>query len=383
MGAKQNSYDYQNLVRDVIEVFNQLRVSYPSLISLVKTGPVARNTKHEWTEDALVPTSTAITSFGTDGDGTVFNVSSSAGLRVGSVVRFESSAGASKTEQAQVSVINSATQITIVRDYGSTTGVTLLVGDIIKLVSSPINEGTEAGDSDGQEPTMAYNFTQIFDRVAKVTKTGQNVDIYGLGDVLDYQVQVKMSEIIREMNSGLIYGRRVERTSTVAGTAGGILQFMEGGNIDTTGGAISATIINNILEAIFNDGGFSNNYAIVCNQNQARKISAFNTSGSNPVVQKAESDRNFGGYVSMFTGDLPVMDGFRAAIVVEPNFPADQLAVVDMNSVELNWLQNRSITDEDASPAGADYVRRRILGEATYTIKNGTKQHGLATGLTI
>jgi hypothetical protein len=381
--AVEKSYEYQNLIRDVVETFNQLLVSFPSLISLVQTGPNATNTKHEWLEDSLAPTSTTITSFDTDGDGTGINVASTAGMRVGSILRFTSALDATRTEQVQVASVDSATALTVTRDYGGTTGVTLVVGDNVYLVSSPLNESTEAGDGVGQEPTTAYNFTQIFERVAKVSLTGQNVDMYGLGNALNYQVKVVMDQIVREMNAALIYGRRVERTSSVAGTSGGILQYLEGGNIETTGGAITPTIINNMLEAIFADGGFSNNYAIVCAENQARKISAFNTAGANPVIQKSESDRNFGGYVSTFTGDLPVMSGFRAAIVVEPNFLADQVAIVDMNSVELNWLQNRSIKDVDATPNGADFVRRRVLGESTFSIKNGTKQHALATGLTV
>ena len=381
--ATEKSYEYQNIVRDVTEAFNQLLVSFPSLISLIPTGPNARATKHEWLEDSLSPTSTTIGSFDTDGDGTGINVVSTAGIRAGSILRFTTAADVTRTEQVQVTSVDSATDLTVVRDYGGTTGVTLVVGDNVYLVSSPLNESTEASAADGQEPTMAYNYTQIFDRAAKVSLTGQNVDIYGLGDALNYQVKVMMDQIVREMNAAAIYGRRVARSSSAQGTAGGLLQFIEGGNIETTGGAISPTIINNMLESIFSDGGFSNNYAIVCAENQARKISAFNTSGSNPVIQKSESDRNFGGYVSTFTGDLPVMSGFQASIVVEPNFLADQIAIVDLNSVEMNWLQNRSIKDFDATPNGADFVRRRILGEATFTIKNGTKQHALATGLTV
>ena len=381
MGNLDDSYDYQNLVRDVVEVFDQLRVSFPSLISMIPTGPVARATKHEWLEDSLSPSASAIASFDTDGDGTGINLVSTAGIRAGSILRFSKATGATVTEQVQVASVDSATALTVVRDYGGTTGATLVVGDVAKLVSSPLNESTEAGSSDGQEPTMAYNYTQIFERAAQISKTGQNVDIYGLGDALNYQVNAKMTQIVREMNSALIYGRRVARSSSTQGSAGGILQYLESGNIDATGGPISPTIINNMLEAIFQDGGFSNNYAIVCAENQARKISAFNTSGSNPVISKSADDRTFGGYVSSFTGDLPVMNGFQAKIVVEPNFLADQIAIVDLNSVEMNWLQNRSIKDEDATPNGADFVRRRILGEATFSIKNGTKQHALATGL--
>ena len=381
--ANGYSYEYQNKVRSVVEVFDQLRQSYPTLISLIPNGVMTTSTKEEWLEDSLTPTSTTITSFDTDGDGTGINVASTAGMRAGAILRFTTSADVSRTEQVQIASVDSTTALTVTRDYGSTTGVTLVVGDKVFLLSSPLNEKSEAGTSSGQEPDMVYNYTQIFERIADISRTAQAVKKYGIEDALDEQVQVKLTEIMRELNNAAIYGRRVERTSSVNGTMGGLLQYMESGNIETTGGGITSAIINNMLESIFNDGGFSNNYALLCAENQARKISALNTSGSNPMVQKVESDRNLGGYISTFTGDLPVMDGFQAKIVVDPNFPKDQVAIVDMNRIELAWLTDSELRDFDATPNGYDGFKRRVLGEATIRIKNGKEAHALAKGLTV
>jgi hypothetical protein len=377
------SYEYQNGVRSVVEIFDQLRASFPTLISLVPTGTDCTATKCEWLEDSLSPVATTIASFDTDGDGTGINLTSTAGMRAGAILRFTTVADVSRTELVQITSVDSATDLTVVRDYGSTTGVTLVVGDKVYLTSSPLNEKTTASSQAGQEPDMAYNYTQIFERVADISRTAQAINIYGLGNALDYQVQVKLTEIMREMNAALLHGVRVARSSSAQGTAGGLLSYMASGNIETTGGVISSTILNNMLEAIFDDGGFSNNYAIVCAENQARKISALNTSGSNPMVTKVESDRNLGGYISQFTGDLPVMNGFNAKIVVDPNMLKDQVAIVDLNKVEIAWLASSRLNDVDSTPPGADYFSRRILGEATFRIKNGTKAHAKATGLTV
>lgn len=376
-----DSYDYQNQVRDVNEIFDILRASAPALISLVRTGKDALATKHEWMEDSLSPTSSTIGSFDTDGNGVGINLVSTAGIRAGSVLRFTSALDATRTEQVQVTTVDSATDLTVVRDYGGTTGVTLVVGDNSYLVSSPKGESTEAQTGTSKEPGMQYNFTEIFDRSAEISKTAEAVRLYGLTNALEYQTEAKMKEIMWEVNNALIYGRRVQRTAAAQGTAGGILQYLESGNIDTTGGGINATILNNILESIFQNGSVSDSLVILANENQARKISALNTSGSNPQVQKAEADRNLGGYISTFTGDLPIQKGFKAQIVVEPNFLKDQVAILDMNSIELNYLRN--FEDKDATPAGADYFRRRILGELSFTVKNGTKSCGLATGLDV
>jgi len=378
------SYEYQNLVRDLSGVFSQMIASYPFFISLVKMGSPAINTKVEWLEDSLSPTQTTIASFDTDGDGTGVNVVSTAGMRAGALLRFTTAADVSRTEICKIDSVDSATDLTLTRDYGASTGVTLVVGDKVHLVSSPLNEKTTASAQAGQEPDVAYNYTEIFERTADISGTSQAIKIYGLEDALDYQVQNKMKEIMWEMNSAAIYGRRVVRAAAENGSMGGILQFMESGNITAVGGAIGESDINDALEDIFEDGGYSNNYVILCSENQARRISAFNTAGSNPmVIDQRSDDMTYGHYISKFVGDLPVQKGFTANIVVDPNFLKDQVAIIDMNSLELRPIVGRNLQDFDATTPGMDGYARRILGEYTLVVKNGTKAHALLTGLTV
>jgi len=385
--ANGYSYEYQNTIRSVVELFDRLVASAPTFLSLIPRGPNAMATKEEWLEDSLSPVSSTIASFDTDGDGTGINLASTAGIRAGAILRVTTSADVSRTEQVKVASVDSATDLTVVRDYGSTVGETFVVGDKVYLVSSPLNEKTEAGSGNGQEPDMAYNYVQIFERIADISRTAQVVKKYGMASGIDYQVGVKLQELAYELNNAAIYGRRVVRSSTENGTMGGILQYMESGNIETTGGAISETIINNMLEAIFDDGAFSNAYALLCAENQARKISAFNTSGTNPIVQIQQTPQQFTGhYTSDFVGDIPVFKdrgGFRATIVVDPNFPKDQVAIVDLTRVDWAWLEDSPLVDRDATPPGFDGIKRRILGEATLRVKNGQQAHALATGLTV
>lgn len=377
------SYEYQNLIRSVIEIFDQLRASDPTFIGLIPTGVDATNTKEEWLEDELTPVESTIGSFDTDGDGTGINLVSTTGLRIGSILRVTTAADVSRTELVQVVTVDSSTELTTTRDYGGSAGETFVVGDKVLLVSSPLNEKTDPGSGTGQEPEVAFNYTQIFERIAEVSGTAEEVKKYGMASAINYQVANKIHEITRELNSSAIYGRKVIRASGVQGTLGGILSFMDSGNIETTGGAINITILNNMLEAIFNDGASSNNYIILCAENQARKISALNTTGSNPVVSKDRTDRTLGGFVSTFVGDLPAQNGFTAPIVVDRNFAKDQIAIIDMNRIELAWLTNRRLKDIDATLPGFDGVKRRILGEVTIRIKNGTKAHAKATGLNV
>jgi len=376
------SYEYQNLVRNVMETFIQLVKSQPTFLSLIPVGAPALAKKEEWPEDEIEPVETAVVDFDSDGDGTGVNVTSTAGMRAGTILRFTTAADVSETEQCRVVSVDSATDLTLERDYAGTAGITLVATDKVFVVSSPRNESTEAGNDGGQEPLLAHNFTEIFDRTAKISKTAQTIKIYGLEDALQYQVANKLMDIAYEMNTSAIHGTKLARSAATEGTSGGILSFMVGGNIETTGGAISAVILNNMLEAIFLDGATSNNYALLCPENQARAISGFNSAGDNPIISVPQSPEQFTGhYISRFVGDLPVAKGFTAPIIVDPNMPKDQVAIVDMNRVEWAWL--RSLEDEDATPKGADFFARRILGEVTLRIKNGTQAHAKAVGLDV
>jgi hypothetical protein len=375
------SYDFLNKIRDVDEVFRQLVSSAPIFLSLIGQGPQATNTKHEWMEDSVAPITSAIASFDTDGDGTGVNVANTSGLVAGSIVGFRKATGASLTEICKVASVDSGTALTLVRDYGSSTGVTLVVGDVLFLISSPKTSGTDATPDLGQEAGTMFNYVEIFDRTAKVSKTSEAVKMYGVSSAINTQVEFQMKNIAYNLNNAAIYGRKVARSASENGTMGGILQFLEGGISETTGGAISSTILNNVLEQIYGNGAFSPRLALLMNTNQARKVSTFLTAANQPVIQKVDAPTQSAGFaIDTFRGDLPTASGqFTTNVVVDPNFPKDQIAVVDMNKVEINAL--RTMTDENAAQNGSDYFARRILLETTMTVKDGKTAHGLITGL--
>lgn len=376
-----NSYDLNLPVRSVQEAFDMMVQSRPTFLSLIRKGAAARATKEEWLEDSMTPLSTGITSFGTDGDGTVINVASTAGMVVGQLLRFESATGADRGEIAKIASIASTTQMTIVRDYGASVGATLVSTDTVYRVSSPKNEATSGTAGASREPTTNYNYTQIFDRMAQLSKTAIAIAQYGSANAMAYQISKELLDINYEINSQLIYGERVERSSTVPGSFGGMIAFTRSGNIDTTGSTISAAIINNMFKLMFDDGAGLGNYALLCNANQARRISAFNTAGTNPIVSVPFGTTSTGGYISQFIGDLPSMNGFSAKIVVEPSFPKDKVMLVDLNKIELAYL--RPFASTNAAAEGDDFIAERVLGELTVRIKDGTKAHAVATGLTI
>jgi len=118
---------------------------------------------------------------------------------------------------------------------------------------------------------------------------------------------------------------------------------------------------------------------LVMNSNQARKLSLLNTSGTNPIVQQAYDDRSVGRYVTKVIGDLP---GSIQNIVVEPMMPKDCIFLLNTDMIKVCYMQPMTLTDAKTSDA-EDYEMKRLLTEFTFEIHNGTKAHGLISGLNV
>ena len=387
MTGFQQSYDYQNTVRDLSDIFQTVVKEIPVLYALIGSprfgldgSPLkATSTKHEWLEDSIAPQKWEVNAQRNIGSGTLVLVST-AGVKGGMVLGFESATGASKTVQLIVTAVTNATNLAVAV-YGATTDVQLVATDKVRLIALPKNESTDPDPTAGYEPVPEYNYTQIFDRTAKVSKTAETVKKYGLSSALNYQVKMKLQELAYELNNSLIYGRRVLRDASNPGSMGGILYFLESGSnnqIDAAGNPITQTILNNAFEQGYGNGAMGMR-TLLCNVNQARKLSAFNTQGNNPLIMRDE--KTAGSFVMQFVSDIPVgQNGMISQIVVDQAFPKDKIALIDTSDLAIAPL--RAFTDADATPNGSDYFARRILGELTAEIKNKSTHHMLINGLT-
>jgi len=376
-----NSYEYQNKIRDLSEAFNQIVQKSPVLSFMVANSGIAYNTKHEWLEDVISQQGTVLTAWYTAADGSL-TVDDSSFAQVGDILIAELSTGASTTVQWKVDAVVDANTLTVSVLTGST-DEDVANGAKIKLISRPRQEGSSPVFENGTEPSVEYNYTQIFDRSAKVSKTSNAISMYGIENALDYQVQNQLKYLAMELNNAIIHGIRAERTVSEQGRLWGILYFLQnatGNKVDASWGALSATILNNAFEKGYNNGATNMN-TIMCNTTQARKISALNTSGDNPIIQRG--DTQAGGYVMSFVSDLPVAGGLVSNIVVDQSFPQDKVALLDMSKIKLATLQWRQMQDFDATNPGVDFVSRRIIGEMTLEMKNAGESHILINDLSL
>ena len=370
------TYSFQNLRRDLSEVFATIVAGSPTFISKIPIVGQARHYKHEWVEDVIQPTEDALDGAILDSDTTI-TVDDGSKFKVGMIIGF-----VGYDEQMKITAI-SGNDLTVTRGYGGTTAVAMDDDTVVRILYIPAAEGSEPGDDNWEEPGTEYNYTQIFTRTIRVSNTARNSRHLVFEDLIDRGVRDGLIQLEMEMNHAAIYGRRYADTSdpSVPRTLGGVIYFIDqpdGNTHDASGAELTTTMMNDILEEIAKDGGQPN--LILVGTKQARKISSFNlTSGSAPIVRTRMTDSRTCSAVYEFVGGLPL--GMIETIVVDVNFPDDKVMFLDSRKLALVPMENRGLSDFDATPTGADFTARRILGEYTLEVRNAKQAHGLIKNL--
>jgi hypothetical protein len=360
MSQTTNSYSYVNLRRDLAGAMAIIMANSPSLLSIIPVSTrQATQNKFEWPELVMAAESDTLTGAITN-IATVVPVTNGAAFKAGMILAFES-----YDEVMKVTAV-AANNLTVTRGYGGTTPVAMNSGTLTRIIDKPENEASDAGDDAGSLPGSAFNYTQIFSHTAKVSSNTINGAIDGIDNALDFQVQNSLQIIARRMNNSIIYGRGVARSVTEPGTMSGLFQLIT--NVSNAAAAsITADSLNNAIETVVKNGGSPN--TIVCNTNQARKISALN----NNKIQISRQDTQTGQAIYEFVNDLPM--GKIQRIVVEPNMDARKLLILDTTKLALVPFNGKAVNDVDATPPGADYVARRVLGEYTLQVMNAGQAH--------
>lgn len=376
----QNTYseDYGTLrVRNVNEAFETMVKSKPTFISVIgyDSQDKVTNTKYEWLNDSLAPTQWTVD--GAAASGANLSFDSNAGLRVGDIIGFKASTGASISVRARILTVNAnGTDVTIER-LG--TAATISDNAIAFLIASPREEMSSQELKDNGKPTQGYNFTQIFRRDFALSRTAVQIGLYGLNgeaqiakaaQLVDYQVNFHIDKMMRELNYSAMLGYREERDASndKRGTMGGVVPFLElqsATQVDASSAALSATIINNAVEqAIDNGADTPNMTAMVMHTRQARKMTALLPSPQYYLDNEVAGNRVIG-----FKSDLPPQAGGNVnTIIVDPNFPEDKIAMINPSDITVKTMEE--ITVEETTDRREDGYSWKMLGELTLEYKN-------------
>ncbi|PRT35349.1 SU10 major capsid protein [Bacillus wiedmannii] len=368
--AVANTYNFQQQVRQMQANVDLILTKAPVLFGLIGTGEALTQTKFEWQNDYL-NSDTGIVKTAAKADVTELT------LDEGEARKFaENALVQNGLEVLRVlSVDELADKITVQRGYDETTPEAIEAKGELKVIARPRPEGEDTfRKNEINDRLVSFNLSQIFSRYASVSRTQQQVNTYGVEDELDYQVNLRLQEMIREINNSLIYGRKFEGNGQQPRTSGGLFAFANEQKShvqDFKGKEIDAKSLNDAVEQVFVRGGSAN--TILCAPNVARQI----TKLGGDTIRTTRQDTAAGYQILSFVSDLP--GGAISSVVVDQNMPKDRALLLDTSNIKARYLT--PIYDQDATLPGGDYFSRVIRGELGFEIKNAKESIAVLSGI--
>lgn len=364
------TYDFQQQIRQMQDTVDVILQKAPILFGLIGTGDALTQTKFEWQNDYL-NSDTAEVAVAATADATEIQ------LKSGEARKFtENALVQNGLEVLRVKAVKeSENKIEVERGFDATTPEVIKADAELKVISRPRPEGEDTfRKNEVNDRLVSFNYSQIFSRYASVSRTQQAVRTYGVADELDYQVGLRLEELIREANNSLIYGRKYAGSSVMPRTSGGLFAFAneQGSAVEDFGGnEITPKGLNNAIEETFKRGGVVN--TILCAPNVARQI----TKLAGDTIRTTRKEDQVGYQVLSFLSDLP--GGALTQVVVDLNMPKDRAILLDTGNIKVRYLT--PIYDQDATLPGGDYFSRVIRGEFGWEIKNAKESIAILSNI--
>lgn len=324
---------------------------------------------YEWLEDAYVGISDTLTGSGGLASGTTTTtclVTTPKMYNVGDVIQIDD-------ELLWVSAVDiSGAQLTIVREFGGTTGETHANSAVVYFRTVARLEGADADDSGSTEVTSTTNCSQIFQRTVQVSRTDQLLPLYGIDDLMEYKIQKRMDELIMHLNRVPYYGKRAAGSSSHASgrSAGGITAFVDTNKTELSSVALTRDHIDDLLEACYGYGGSPD--LLFCNTFQQRRINAMYEDFIRTV-----RDEKTGGHI--ITTLMPPLGNMRALeVIVDRHCPTDYVYMLDSRYV--GYITIDDFFYETLAKAG-DSEKGEVVGEYGFVLAH-EKAHAWISGLT-
>jgi hypothetical protein len=272
-------------------------------------------------------------------------------------------------EQMWVSAVNNSTEVaTVTRNYAGTQA-THADAAAVTIIGMARLEGDDSDDIAFTDRTVGSNFTQIFHKEIKVTRTQNQIAQYGIAEEFDYQAAKAVPELMRLIEKQNVYGARKAGSATTPRAFGGFGTFITDNTINA-GGAVVQDDFDNAMELAYNDGGGPGWFAFV-NSTNMKAVKNFLDSSS--FLRVDIDERVAGMTVEAIQGPFG-----RADIVLDRWWPTGSIYLVDPDHA--GYLTYYPFTQEPLAKDG-DYTKGEVVGEFTLCIRQD-KAHAVITGVT-
>jgi hypothetical protein len=320
------------------------------LLNMLGFGDAVTQTTHQWFEDEIYADETKVNGAKLSTDTSIVVLDGSI-FRVGHVVKIGD-------ELLYVSAVASNT-LTVTRGYASTTAAAIADQAKIEVQFTEGIEGNDARAARSKARTQNQNYTQIFDDSIEISGTAEAVQQYGIMDLYEYEKQKKQIELALALEKAAING--VAYQNGQVRQMRGVRSYIQTNVTDASAAAVSASLINDSLQSIYEKGGFTSggNYKILVPAKQKRAISGLST--TQIYITQAENTR--GVKVDHFVSDFGQFE-----IALNNNLAANELMIVDGNRMAIRPLVGREFFHKYMGDKG-DYTVGTLVGEYTLEFK--------------
>lgn len=355
----------------------------PLLHHLGDPRRAAASTVHEWLEDQLLPNIDQVdddsianpTSVGT------FGVANAGRFRVGDQIRL-----GDKLEIMLVTAVNvGGGEITVTRQYGGSPTVSVVNGDVIRILGNAALEGDERPAVRFTNRSRRQNYTQIFTAGVEVSGSMIAARTLAVADELDYQKQERLRELLRDLENCVING--TAHAATPQGAAGtrrtmrGILASITtnlfqpgaGGIPDGAGdndNILTEEVLNAALRRIWEQSSARID-TIVCGGLQKRRINEFLDASQRTIESE---DPRFRQLINIYESDFGV-----CRVLLSRWVPSNTLLLLDSSRIEVLPLSGRSFHYKPLASRG-DSETGQLIGEYTLEFRN-ENAHGVLRNL--
>lgn len=244
--------------------------------------------------------------------------------------------------------------------------------DVLKAASATgYVEGVDTDAVSATPSVRTGNYTQISKRVFRVSKTQQAVVSAGRSNEFNYQKMLALKELARDIETSIHDNTGNSGASGTGRTLKGVRSFISTNvetGTDTGTEALTATMLNDLLQSIWDDGGRPN--AIYVAGWQKRKISGFTTPNTRFIDSK---DKSFVQSISVYESDFGVQQ-----VILDRYATTTELLALQDDLWKIAFLRSpysESLPDGGGGPKG--------VVEAEYTLESRNEAgSGKITGLT-
>lgn len=373
--ATYDSGIFEGVAEDVSDEIGMISpFETPLLDRLRQATAPAQNTLHEWQQEELNPNTiinTGVAAIGDATDPATLNLSDAAGnpvvnyFMLGHIFENETTG-----EQLQLVSKDDVTSVGVFsRGFGGTVAATIVQTDVLFAISDAALEGADVDDDISRPRTRHNNYVQLFKKDVIVSGTVQAVrQLGGIGDEMGHQRNMRLREIVRDLEKATIRGRTSGNTIGAVGarrSMDGILARLTT-NVTSTA-TMTPDVLNGIIRGAWDNGGTDLDL-IVADANFKQAIDQF----QNTRIEVQNRDENFHNKVSTFESTYG-----RQEVILDRWMPRNSLMVISTQRIHVVPLQGRSFAFVPVSRTG-DSEKGFIRGEYTLELfnENGMAQAG-------